>query len=98
MRNELETWLRVFLPIYLLVWFALAFAWRSYQVWKRTGRNPYRLGKTDSAHDFIGRLFRLTIAACAGVVLVYSFWKAGYDRLVPITWLERPALAVAGLV
>ncbi len=54
-----EITLKVFLPIYLLSWFALAFAWRSYLVWKRTGRNPYRLGKTDSAHDFVGVLFRL---------------------------------------
>jgi protein-S-isoprenylcysteine O-methyltransferase Ste14 len=98
MRNEPVMWLRVFLPVYLLLWFALAFAWRSYLVWKRTGRNPYRLGKTDSAHDFIGRLFRLTVAACAGVVLVYSFWPQGYDWLVPITWFERPALAIAGTV
>jgi protein-S-isoprenylcysteine O-methyltransferase Ste14 len=98
MRNEPGMWLRVFLPLYLLLWFVLAFAWRSYLVWQRTGRNPYRLGKTDSAHDFIGRLFRLTFAACAGVVLVYSLWPAGYEWLVPITWLERPALALVGLV
>jgi radical SAM superfamily enzyme YgiQ (UPF0313 family) len=31
-------------------------------VWRRTGVNPYALGRTDSAHDFIGRVFGLTLA------------------------------------
>ncbi|MGH9837592.1 MAG: methyltransferase family protein [Blastocatellia bacterium] len=89
--------MKLFLPVYLLAWFALAFAWRSYLIWKRTGRNPYRLGATDSAHDFIGVLFRLTMIACAGVVLIYSFWSEGYRFLAPIVWLQHPMLVVLGV-
>jgi protein-S-isoprenylcysteine O-methyltransferase Ste14 len=92
-----ETTLKLFLPLYLLAWFVLALAWRSYLVWKRTGRNPYQLGRTESAHDFIGVLFRLTMMACAGVVLVYSFWREGYQWLAPIVWLQQPALQATGI-
>ncbi len=92
-----EPMLKIFLPVYFLAWFALAFALRSYLTWKRTGRNPYRLGKTDSAHDFIGRLFRLTIIACAGVVLIYSLSGEVYRFLAPIYWLQRPALVLIGV-
>ncbi len=93
-----EITLKFFLPIYLLSWFALAFAWRSYLVWKRTGRNPYRLGKTDSAHDFVGVLFRLTMVAYAGVVVIYSFGGDLYRFLAPISWLQHPMLVVSGVV
>lgn len=92
----IESILKIFLPVYFLAWFALAFALRSYLTWKRTGRNPYRLGKTDSAHDFIGRMFRLTILACAGVVLIYSLSEEGYLLLAPIYWLQHPTLVLIG--
>jgi len=92
-----ELILKIFLPVYFLAWFALAFALRSYLTWKRTGRNPYRLGKTDGAHDFIGRLFRLTIIACAGVVLIYSLSGEVYRFLAPIYWLRHPALILIGV-
>lgn len=92
-----ESTLKIFLPAYFLAWFAFAFALRSYLTWKRTGRNPYRLGKTDSAHDFIGRLFRLTIIACVGVVLIYSLSGEVYAFLAPIHWLQRPTLILIGV-
>ena len=92
-----EITLKFFLPIYLLSWFALAFAWRSYLVWKRTGRNPYRLGNTDNAHDFIGVLFRLTMIVCASGVLIYSLSSDLYRFLAPIIWLQHPVLVMIGV-
>lgn len=89
--------LKIFLPVYFLVWFAMAFALRSYLTWKRTGRNPYRLGKTESAHDLIGWFFRLTIIALAGVVLIFSFSSQIYRFLMPIYWLEYPMLIMTGV-
>lgn len=93
-----ETALKVFLPLYFLAWFALAFAWRSYLTWKHTGRNPYRLGKSDNAHDFVGVLFRLTMAVSAGVVLLHSLSSEIYNYLAPIAWLQHPTLVTLGVV
>ena len=93
-----ETALKIFLPLYFLVWFALAFAWRSYLTWKHTGRNPYRLGKSDNAHDFVGVLFRLTMAVSAGVVLLHSLSSELYGYLAPIAWLQHPTLVTLGVV
>ena len=93
-----ETKLKIFLPLYFLAWFALAFAWRSYLTWKRTGRNPYRLGKSDNAHDFVGVLFRLTMAVSAGVVLLHSLSSELYGYLAPIAWLQHPSLVTSGVV
>ena len=93
----MDTFLRYFLPIYLVFYFATAFVWRSYRTWKSTGRNPYTLGKSDTAHDFVGRLFRLTVIACMIVVSLYAFWPTAYPHLSPIAWLQHSALVYLGL-
>ena len=89
--------LKYVLPIYLVVYFAAAFLWRSYLVWKRTGVNPYALGNTDTAHDFIGWLFRLILLVSAATVVVYAVSDTVYQWLTPIAWLQHPALSVIGL-
>ena len=62
--------MKVFLLVYLLLFFGLAMILPSYRVWKTTGVNPYKLGKSESAHDYVGTLFRLTIFSVALVVIV----------------------------
>jgi protein-S-isoprenylcysteine O-methyltransferase Ste14 len=94
---SLDSVLRYFLPCYLVIYFATAFIWRSYRTWKSTGLNPYTLGASDNAHDFVGRLFRLIFFACLAVVGLYAFWPAGYQYLAPVTWLQRSALVYMGL-
>jgi protein-S-isoprenylcysteine O-methyltransferase Ste14 len=89
--------LRYALPVYLVVYFGAAFVWPTVRVWSLTGANPYKLGATDSAHDFIGRLFRLLLAATAGIVAVYAILGQGHEILLPIVALELPALAGLGL-
>ena len=89
--------LRYFLPLYLVAYFAAAFFWRSFVVWKRTGINPVTFKQTDSAHDFIGRVFKILFAAIVIVVLVYSFWPGAYQYFVPIVWLERSWLIWSGV-
>jgi protein-S-isoprenylcysteine O-methyltransferase Ste14 len=93
----MDSILRYFLPVYLIVYFVAAFFWRSYMVWKRTGINPYKLGKADNAHDFIGMLFRLTLVAIALVIMLYSISNKAYQYLTPIRWLEQPVLVLFGL-
>jgi protein-S-isoprenylcysteine O-methyltransferase Ste14 len=88
--------LRYLVLSYLVVYFAVAFVGRSYLVWRRTGVNPYALGKTDSAHDFIGQLFRLTIGLVVIVVAIYALFPTLYVYLTPIPWLEHPVLVLIG--
>jgi protein-S-isoprenylcysteine O-methyltransferase Ste14 len=93
----LNTILGYFLPAYLIIYFGIAFFWRSFVTWKRTGINPYAFGKTDNTHDFVGRLFRLTLLASVVVVAFHSFWPAGYQYLTPIPWLRHAILVYLGL-
>ena len=94
----MDALLRILLPIYFVVYFAAAFFWRSYRVWKQTGVNPYVLGKTDNAHDFIGKIFRLTSGLSVVVIILYATSTSWYQYLAPIIWLQRSALRWCGLL
>ena len=93
----MTTLLKIFLPIYVLLFFGLAMFWRSYLAWKRTGVNPYKLGNTDTVHDFVGKLFRLTLIASALIVFMFSFLEGFYELLVPISWMSSSFLTVIGI-
>jgi protein-S-isoprenylcysteine O-methyltransferase Ste14 len=94
----METWFKGFILLYFVVYVGAAFLWRSYLTWKRTGVNPYRLGSSDSAHDFVGRIFRLALIADALVILVFVFWSDGYRYLVPVFWLDSLAIQAVGVL
>lgn len=76
-----DTVLGYLLLLYLVVFVGLSMGWRSYVVWRRTGINPYRLGSSNSPHDFIGRMFRLVMAGFAVMLGLFVFWPAGYRAL-----------------
>lgn len=90
--------LRYFLPIYLIVYVIVAFVWRSYVVWKKTGISPVVFKDSDNAHDFIGRVFKLFFGLVVAAVLGYSFFPVAYQYLTPISWLERPWIRSTGVV
>ena len=89
---------RYFLPACLLVCLFTTFFWRSYVVWKKTGIIPFTFKNSDTAHDFVGRVFKLTFALLVLVVLVYALSPVAYAYLIPIRWLEHPSLQWIGVV
>lgn len=93
----MDSYLRYFLLPYVVVIFFATFAWRSYVTWKRTGINPYSLGRSDNAHDFVGMLFRVTLVAILLVVSVYTFWHSLYTYVIPIVWLQQRVLQSIGI-
>ena len=94
----MDNLLKIFLLTYFAFFFGLAFILPTYRVWKATGVNPYKLGTSDSAHDYIGRNFRLTMLACALVVILFAFLPDVYQFLLPIYYLMNNTLAVIGQV
>ena len=93
----MSTLLKIFLLIYFLLFFGLAMFWRSYIAWKRTGINPYKLGNGDTVHDFVGKLFRLTLIATALIVFVFSVMYQYYEWLSPIAWMNSSVLMILGI-
>ena len=62
-----------------------------------TGVNPVVFSKSDDAHDFIGRIFKLLVALVVLVVFV-SLYPTIYRFTAPITWLEHTTVKWAGIV
>lgn len=94
----MEHLFRILLPLFLVVFFIVAMAGRSYLFWKRTGINPYKLGSTESAHDLIGLFFRIVSLLVIVATAIYSLFPVLYQYLGPIGWLEMVPLKVAGSV
>ncbi len=90
--------MRLFLPLYLILFFGLAMILPSYRIWKTTGINPYKLGRSASAHDYIGVLFRLVMLAIMLVVILFTFLPNLYEYLVPILYLNNKTLTSLGQI
>ena len=75
-----------------------AFFWRSYAVRKRTGVNPVVFKGSDTAHDFIGRLFKTLFGVVVVVVFIYAFSLSAYSYVMPIHWLERAWIRLTGSI
>ena len=88
---------RYFLPVCLLAFLFTTVVWRVYVVWKKTGIKPFTFENVDTAHDFAGRVYKLTFALLVLVVLVYALSPAAYAYLAPIRWLEHPSLQWMGV-
>lgn len=90
--------LRIILPVYLVAFFVIAFAGRSFLVWKRTGINPYVVGKTDKPIDFIESLYPIPLVLLLVTTIAFVFLPSVYEFSTPIVWLDRWAVKIGGLV
>jgi protein-S-isoprenylcysteine O-methyltransferase Ste14 len=94
----MELFFKYSLLFYYVLFFLAAMVLPTYRVWKSTGVNPYKLGRSDSAHDYIGKLFRITLIACALIVLTFVFFPTVYRQLMPIAFLNNMVIAAFGFV
>lgn len=92
------TWDQVFLLVYLVLFYGIAFFARSWMAWKSTGVNPYRLPSGPGIHGFLARGYRLVFVVVALVVLLYVFVEPAQSWMGPLTWLEHLPVQVAGAV
>ncbi len=89
--------LRIFLPIYFIVYFGFVFAFKSVIVAKRIGKNPLVLPKDDSAYGLIGLYFKIILLAIFTYVIAFAFFPSWYDNFLPIISLNRLSIKYIGL-
>ncbi len=65
----------IFLLLYLIAYLGIAFILPSYRVYRRTGVNPVTFGGADNAHDYIGKLVKIVMAALTLVVVIYALCR-----------------------
>jgi protein-S-isoprenylcysteine O-methyltransferase Ste14 len=89
----MERWLLV---LYFGVYFTTAFVWRSWQVWRKTGINPYVLPRSDDAQGYVAKAFRLVLLSMAGYVVTQAAWPSVHLALSAIDWLDAEVTHLAG--
>lgn len=87
--------LQIFLPIYFIIYFGVAFIGKSWLVAKKINKSPLVLPKDDSAYGLIGRYFKLTLIALFIYVLVYAFTDKGL--FLPISYIENSIFKYTGV-
>ncbi|MBX3295751.1 MAG: isoprenylcysteine carboxylmethyltransferase family protein [Acidobacteria bacterium] len=87
---------RYTLLTYLIVYLTVAFVLPTYRVWKRTGLNPVTFGGTDSAHDYVGMLFKMVMLILLLATGARALLPAVDEYLTPISWLEIDLLRYVG--
>lgn len=77
----------------MVVYFFTAIFLKSYIQYKKTGVSPLAFGRMpDSAHDYIGKWFKLIL----GLVFVYGFFHH-FIAAGKIELLDRPAVLAGGI-
>lgn len=94
----METYLRFYLPAYLILYILFSFVLPTYRTWKQTGINPITFGKEPTAHNYIGGVMKLLIIMLFVTVLMFTIGAEVYQYAVPITYLQHRALIWIGLV
>lgn len=93
----MNEFLKIFLPIYFMTYFGIAFVAKSILVAKRIGKNPLVLPKDDTAYGLIGRYFKITMILMLLYILLYAFIPNLYDNFLPIKQLENLTIKYVGL-
>lgn len=93
----MKTYLHWGLCLYILLNFGLTFVLPSYRVWKQTGIFPVTFGKSDTAHDYIGNIFKVLLGLILGTGTIYAFQPPWVVYLLPIWYLQTELLQGIGL-
>jgi protein-S-isoprenylcysteine O-methyltransferase Ste14 len=80
---------------FYVLFFAAAFAWPTWRLWRRDGVNALVLPRDDSPHGLVGNWFRLVLVALfAGLGAVASGMPT--EVLGPLRWLQGQAVSGLG--
>lgn len=90
-------WIPIVLLIYFVLFFGVAFVWKTIAVARRIKKNPLVLPKDDSAYGLIGSYFKLTLIALFLYVLAYALFPQAYAYFQPFDGLHNRWLMYAGL-
>jgi len=94
----MEMFIKIYIPVFFLLFIAWVFVIPSLNVYKKTGVNPFRfISNEDSAYDFLGVSMKVFIGLLFIAIAIFSFSETAYQYLAPFHYLEADTLKVIGL-
>jgi len=89
---------QLLLILFVILYISCVFVGRTFIVWRNTKKFPITYGKTDSAHDFLGRMFKILIILSIASPIIYVTSGEFYQYLLPLKIFEINTLEILGLV
>src|SRR5688500_12457914 len=94
----MERMIKIYLPIFFVVFIVLVFIMPSVRVYRQTGINSFRFTNSDTAHDFVGLSMKVFVVLLLLIITIYSGFNVYYGLLAPLPFLETEALRISGLI
>ena len=88
---------QIALPIFTVIFLLQVFVIRSLVLWKKTGKNPFMFSKSDGAHGYAGKVYKLMVVGTWISIAMFSFFDSYYKYLLPIWYLDMEWLRISGV-
>jgi len=88
---------QIALPIFTVIFLLQVFVIRSLVLWKKTGKNPFMFSKSDGAHDYAGKVYKLMVVGTWISIAMFSFFDSYYKYLLPIWYLDLEWIRILGV-
>lgn len=90
--------IRFFIPLYFILFFAVSFLGISLSVARKIGKNPNVLPKDDSAYALIGWYFKLILAALFIYTVLLLIFPEAISKAFNISILETKLFQYTGMI
>lgn len=87
---------QIALPIGTFLYLLQVFVVKSIIQYKRTGVNPFVFGKSDSAHDYISKVYKAMIFGLWGAIAIFAFFPDYYSFIFPFWFMENEVVQRVG--
>lgn len=92
----MKDFIRFFIPLYFIIFFAVSFVGISYKVARQIGKNPNVLPKDDSAYGLVGFYFKIVLSALFIYTMLLLFFPENIFNAFKITILEYNFVQYSG--
>ena len=87
---------KIYVVIFIVIYFITVFVMPSIRVKRETGINPYVFKNTDSAHDFLGKVSAPITSLIFLVTFINLIYPIGLQYFAPFFFLEISILKYVG--
>jgi len=91
----MELLIKIFLPVYFILFFGISFVAKTIIVARRIRKNPLVLPQDESAYALIGNYFKLCLAGIFVYAILFTFLPE--SSFLPVSFLEVELLKFVGL-
>jgi protein-S-isoprenylcysteine O-methyltransferase Ste14 len=92
----MELFIKIFLPVYFILFFGISFVTKTIIIARRIKKNPLVLPQDESAYALVGNYFKVCLIGIFVYIMLFPFLSEDY--FLPIDFLDVELLKLIGLV